>query len=66
MLNIWEIHITQLCNSLARYVSIFYKIRNLVPVKLKKQTNKQNKTKQKTSTKNSYTIHLYILELHME
>ena len=32
-----EIHITQLCNSLARYFSIFYNIRNMVPVKLKKQ-----------------------------
>ena len=46
----WEIHITQLCNSLARYFSIFYNIRNMVPVKLKT---------------NSYTIHLYIQELHM-
>ena len=55
----WEIHITQLCNSLARYFSIFYNIRNMVPINIRNMVAVKLK-------KNSYTIHLYILELHME
>ena len=33
----WDIHITYPCNSLAKYLSVFYNVRMMVPEKLKKQ-----------------------------